>query len=321
MNEGTTEHLPTSTLKISKNLLASKEKPINNTDEELWYKATFDDEPETKNNPETDKDSSSFVCAATLNIEGDEDAPPVAKQFHSESGNTTVISVADGLGGSGARRSETGKTVAYHGSRAAQEAVSSLSESDLNQEILQIKNTIQERLHQKFSSLPKVPESKIKSKLIKDYPTTLSMAILREDKYSKSVKLIWTGDSPIFIFTPEAIYTTATPESGDAPTSSIYRDHYHLDSRELTFDKDTPLMIVVASDGLLKMGVDSIGTAIRFILEHTQNTDPSKISQQMIEHYQQLKSQHAIELDDTTIAITTSGDISKFNDTPIKLIA
>jgi hypothetical protein len=66
----------------------------------------------------------------------------------------------------------------------------------------------------------------------------------------------------------------------------------------------------------------SIGTAIRFILENTQNIDPSKISQQMIDRYQQLKSQHAIELDDTTIAITTSGDISKFNpDTPIKLIA
>ena len=58
MSEEITEHLPASTLKISKNLLASKEKPINNTDKELWHKATFGDEPETKNNPETDKDNS-----------------------------------------------------------------------------------------------------------------------------------------------------------------------------------------------------------------------------------------------------------------------
>ncbi len=322
MSEEITEHLPASTLKISKNLLASKEKPINNTDKELWHKATFGDEPETKNNPETDKDNSFFVCGATLNIEGDEDAPPVAKQFHSESGNISIISVADGMGGSGARRIETGKTTAYHGSRAAQEAVSSLSILDLNQNLPSIKNTIENSFIKTFSVLPKVPESIIKSKLLKDYPTTISAAILKEDNRSKSVKLLWTGDSPIFIFTPDTIYTTATPESGDAPTSSIYRDHYHLDSRELTFDKDTPLMVVVASDGLLKMGRDSIGTAIRFILENTQNIDPSKISQQMIDRYQQLKSQHAIELDDTTIAITTSGDISKFNpDTPIKLIA
>lgn len=274
-----------------------------------------------KNNPETDKDNSSFVCAATLNIDRDEDGPPIAKQFNSELGNNSIISVADGMGGSGARRMETGKTTAYYGSRAAQEVISSLSESDLNQEIFQIKNTIQEKLRQKFSSLPKVPESKIKSKLIKDYPTTLSTAVLREDEYSKSVKLIWTGDSPIFIFTPEAIYTTATPESGDAPTSSVYRDHYHLDSQELTFDKDTPLMVVVASDGLLKMGGDTIGTAIRFILENTKDTDPSQISQKMIDCYQQLKSRHQIELDDTTIALATSGDISKLRaEVPIRFI-
>lgn len=48
MSEGTTEHLPASMLKISKNLLASKENPINNTDKKLWHKATFGDESETK---------------------------------------------------------------------------------------------------------------------------------------------------------------------------------------------------------------------------------------------------------------------------------
>jgi len=315
-------HVPTldntepknSGLKIKDSLIPKKP-----TDEGIWHVPTFAKDPEFQNNPEVNKDNPSFVCATTLNIEGDEDAPPIAKKITE---STSLIFVADGMGGSGARRIETGKTTAYHGSRAAREGISSLSTSDFNQDLSSIKRTVESSFARSFSSLPKVPESIIKSKLIKDYPTTVSTAILTEEKDSKSVKLLWIGDSPIFIFTPEAIYTTATPESGDAPTSSVYRDHYHLDSQELTFKKDTPIMVVVASDGLLKMGLDTIGTAIRFILENTKNIDPSKISQQMIDRYQQLKSQHAIELDDTTIALAISGDISKFHpDIPIKLIS
>lgn len=288
------------------------------TDEDLWRVPTFANEPEIKNNPEINKDNPSFVCAVTLNVEGDEDAPPVAEKITK---STSFIFVADGMGGSGARRIETGKTTAYHGSRAAREGISSLSTSDFNQDLSSVRRTVESSFARSFSSLPKVPESVIKSKLIKDYPTTVSAAILTEEKDSKSVKLLWTGDSPIFIFTPEAIYTTATPESGDAPTSAIYRDHYHLDSQELTFKKDTPIMVVVASDGLLKMGRDSIGTAIRFILESIKNTDPSQIAQKMIDNYQRAKSRGEIELDDTTIALATSGDISKLRpDVPIKLI-
>ncbi len=321
MSEGTTElwHIPTldntepkdDRLKIKNSLRKA-------TDEDLWHVPTFAKDPEVQNNPEVNKDNSSFVCAATLNIEGDEDAPPIAKKITE---STSLIFVADGMGGSGARRIETGKTTAYYGSRAAREGISSLSTSDFNQDLSSIKRTVESSFARSFSSLPKVPESIIKSKLIKDYPTTVSTAVLTEEKDSKSVKLLWTGDSPIFIFTPEAIYTTSTPESGDAPTSSIYRDHYHLDSQELTFKKDTPIMVVATSDGLLKMGGDTIGTAIRFILRNTKDTDPSTISQQMTDYYQQLKSRHQIELDDTTIALATSGDISKLRaEVPVRLI-
>lgn len=313
MDKGMEGILYTPTLKIKDGLIQKKP-----TDNGLWHKATFGDDPETKNNPEVNKDNHSFVCAVILNVENDEDAPPIAKKITE---SISLIFVADGMGGSGARRIETGKTTAYHGSRAAREGISSLSTSDFNQDLSSIKRTVENSFARSFSSLPKVPESIIKSKLIKDYPTTVSTAILREEKDSKSVKLLWTGDSPIFIFTPEAIYTTATPESGDAPTSSVYRDHYHLDSQELVFKKDTPIMVVVASDGLLKMGGDTIGTAIRFILENTKDTDPSQISQKMIDYYQQLKSRHQIELDDTTIALAISGDISKLRaEVPIRLI-
>jgi serine/threonine protein phosphatase PrpC len=311
MSEGTTEfwHIPV--LKIKNSL----RKP---TDENLWHKATFGDDPETKNNPEVIKNESSLVCAAVLNVEKDEDAPPIAKKITE---STSLIFVADGMGGSGARRIETGKTTAYHGSRAAREGISSISTSDFNQDLSSIKRTVESSFARSFSSLPIVPESGLKSKFAREYPTTVSTAILTEEKDSKSVKLLWTGDSPIFIFTPEAIYTTATPESGDAPTSAVYRDHYDLDSQELTFKKDTPIMVVVASDGLLKMGGDTIGTAIRFILRNTKDSDSSTISQQMTDYYQQLKNRHEIELDDTTIALATSGDISKLRpEVPVRLI-
>lgn len=300
-------------LKIKDSLIPKKP-----NEDGLWHVPTFGDSLETKDNPEVNKDNPSFVCAAILNVEKDEDAPPIAKKITE---STSLIFVADGMGGSGARRIETGRTTAYHGSRAAREGISSISISDFNQDLLSIKRTVENSFARSFSSLPIVPESGLKSKFARDYPTTVSTAILTEEKDSKSVKLLWTGDSPIFIFTPEAIYTTATPDSGDAPTSAVYRDHYHLDSQELTFKKDTPIMVVTASDGLLKMGGDTIDTAIRFILENIQNTDPSQISQKMIDRYQQLKSRHQIELDDTTVAIATSGDISKLRaEVPVKLI-
>lgn len=304
-----------SRLKIKGSLISK-----GSAEKKLWHiPPNLDDNPEEiKNNPEVIKDESSFVYAAILNVEKDEDAPPIAKKITE---STSLIFVADGMGGSGARRIETGRTTAYHGSRAAREGISSIPTSDFNQDLPSIKRTVENSFARSFSSLPIVPESGLKSKFARDYPTTVSTAILTEEKDSKSVKLLWTGDSPIFIFTPEAIYTTATPDSGDAPTSAVYRDHYHLDSQELTFKKDTPIMVVTASDGLLKMGGDTIDTAIRFILRNTKDTDPSTISQQMIDYYQQLKSRHQIELDDTTIALATSGDISKLRaEVPVKLI-
>lgn len=320
---------PDSRLKISKSLLTPKEKSISNIDKKIWHIPTLDESSSQENptnivdNSEVKEKTSSFTVAVKIHAEPkNEDADPIAEQFNLESSNISLISVADGMGGSGARLTESGFTTAYHGSRAAHKAISLLSASDLNQDIFSIKNTLKNFFIRSFSNLPKTLESGLKSTLARESPTTLSTAILKEDKESKSVKLLWSGDSPIFIFTPEAIYTTATPESGDAPTSAIYRDHYHLNSQELTFDKNTPLMVVVASDGLLKMGGDSIGSAINFILENTQNTDPSKIPQKMIESYQKAKNRGEIELDDTTIALTISGDISKFHQNiPIKLIS
>lgn len=202
--------------------------------------------------------TSDIAIAATLNTEHDEDGPPLARSFTIEgyAGNLTgtlapkeskkigFAAVADGLGGSGARSVVTevdGKreerTMAYIASRKAQEAAKNVVDKNpqaLTGTLEEIRATLQTALEDSYSSInAEAPTSKIKGRIIKEFPTTFSSAVVQETSAGKKVMLFWAGDSPLFVFTPDNIFTTHTPGAGDVPVDSfISPGNYNLKAKQ-----------------------------------------------------------------------------------------
>ncbi len=291
-----------------------------------------------------------FVVEKVLNVEHDEDGLPIARSLEVDrvrglSGTLArktkigFVSVADGLGGAGSRHvmadidgTRQERTMAYIAARKAQEAARNVV--DANPQILtgtldEVRESLELSIRDSFSTInaEEPPPSPLKSKLLKDYPTTFSSAVVQETEAGKRVMLFWTGDSPLFVFTPDRIYSTYTPGAGDAVMGeeAIHRDHYVLNAQQLDFPPDTPLLVVAASDGVLKLGAQEFELAKEFILEGVKNNPPDEIGEQLRASYQARKELGSIELDDTTIAIVGSmkpGETASLNsESPIQTIA
>jgi serine/threonine protein phosphatase PrpC len=221
------------------------------------------------------------------------------------------------------------RTMAYVAARIVQQAVRNTittNPDNFAKPLDDIRDTLQKSFEKSYSEIKaEAPTSLIRGKMIKEFPTTFSSTVVQETESTKEIMLFWAGDSPIFIFTPEAIFTTFIPGSGDAPVDRcITKGNYELKSKQLSFSKNTPVLVVSASDGILKLNGDSLNSALNFILNNIKNNPLDEISQSLTNQYQQLKQNGDVELDDTTIAITLSlkpEEISKLNTSvPIKTI-
>lgn len=127
--------------------------------------------------------------------------------------NFFAVGVFDGMGGSGAAicKSEFGDnhTKAYVASRIIYEAIRNYLENvkdvrDINSD--GIKNTARGRLEQEKSNYP-TKISGLRSKLVRDYPTTLAIttAIKNEDG-THAVNSYWAGDSRNYLWTTDGFY-------------------------------------------------------------------------------------------------------------------
>lgn len=124
-----------------------------------------------------------------------------------------AVGVFDGMGGSGAAicKSEFGDnhTKAYVASRIIQEAIKNYIENienpkDINPE--NIKSTAKGRLEQEKSNYP-TKASGLRSKLVRDYPTTLAIATaLKNEDETYVVNSYWAGDSRNYLWTQEGFY-------------------------------------------------------------------------------------------------------------------
>ena len=124
-----------------------------------------------------------------------------------------AVGVFDGLGGSGAAicKSEFGDdhTKAYVASRIIREAISNYMENAKDERGINsdgIRSTARERLEQEKSSYP-TKASGLRSKLVRDYPTTLAITTaLKEEEGTHIVNSYWAGDSRNYLWTQEGFF-------------------------------------------------------------------------------------------------------------------
>lgn len=138
-----------------------------------------------------------------------EDSPPLSIVKN----GFCAVGVFDGMGGSGAAicKSEFGDnhTKAYVASRIIFEAISNYMENiedihDINSD--GIKSTAQGRLEQEKSNYP-TKISGLRSKLVRDYPTTLAITtVLKNEDGTHIINSYWAGDSRNYLWTPEGFY-------------------------------------------------------------------------------------------------------------------
>ena len=127
--------------------------------------------------------------------------------------NFCAVGVFDGMGGSGATTcvSEYGNdhTKAYVASRIIKEAISNYLNntepySDINAE--GIWNTAKSRLEQEKSNFP-TKASGLRSKLVRDYPTTLAIVTYEQKENGMSIiNSYWAGDSRNYLWNSEGFY-------------------------------------------------------------------------------------------------------------------
>lgn len=127
--------------------------------------------------------------------------------------NFCAVGVFDGMGGSGAAicKSEFGDehTKAYVASRIILEAINNYMENakdvrDINSD--GIKSTAHGRLEQEKSNYP-TKASGLRSKLVRDYPTTLAITTaLQNEDGTHTVNSYWAGDSRNYLWTPKGFY-------------------------------------------------------------------------------------------------------------------
>ena len=124
-----------------------------------------------------------------------------------------AVGVFDGMGGSGAAlcKSEYGDnhTKAYVASRIIQEAVNAYIDNvkSVNEITSEgIRFTARERLEQEKSNFP-TKASGLRSKLVRDYPTTLAITTANKNEDdTHTVNSYWAGDSRNYLWTLDGFY-------------------------------------------------------------------------------------------------------------------
>ena len=134
-----------------------------------------------------------------------EDSDPIL--FSTES--SAITGVFDGMGGSGASlcNSEFGEshTKAYVSSRIIRNAIFNHlnNQKDIDSEIL--KEICQNRLEAEKQKYPSA-KSILRSKLVRDYPTTLALAIAKECYNDIEINSYWAGDSRNYLWMKDGFY-------------------------------------------------------------------------------------------------------------------
>jgi serine/threonine protein phosphatase PrpC len=266
------------------------------------------------------KFQSNFQVDSVLQLVKKEDGVPLAKEFEvmdkGEKVRIKVNSVTDGVGGTGCSQRYVQEyddylTEAHLGANEIQRILEYYLENHQSfflQSAEQMKIQLDERLKGILQDLDRRYPLRIEKHTTPHYfQTTFSMGIIQERTNSKSVQMLWAGDSPIIIITPEDIMTnTNCDKSLDTPLSNCLSNRYvNLNQHTLITRPDKPMVMIACSDGMVKFrGVDSqVRTLVSGVLHSLRN---SKTREEFSEKIYSFFSDMPKWEDDTTISISTS---------------
>lgn len=194
-----------------------------------------------------------------------EDAPPLLI----EKGNASAVGVFDGMGGAGATICSSsscgdGYTQAYVSSRIVCSSMDTFLQNHLPTDDVvaeDMKAVIKRKLREeKESFIPKTTSS-LRSKLVREYPTTLAIVTLREYEKTYQVDSYWAGDSHCYLWTKQGFYQISRDdlEKGNDPMENLHNDspisNCICADRDFTIHhnpiklKKEPLIILCATDG------------------------------------------------------------------------
>ncbi len=194
-----------------------------------------------------------------------EDAPPllIAK------GNSCAVGVFDGMGGAGAKICDSSSfgedhTQAYVSSRIVCSSVDTFLQNHLptdDVETEDMKTVIKRKLlEERDKFAPKVTSS-LRSKLVREYPTTMAVITLQEYDKSYQIDCYWAGDSHCYLWTKNGFFQISRDdlEDNNDPMENLHNDspisNCICADRDFTIHHNPieigiePIVILCATDG------------------------------------------------------------------------
>lgn len=198
-------------------------------------------------------------------VEHGEDAPPllIAK------GNSYAVGVFDGMGGAGAKICDmssvgAGYTQAYISSRIVCSSMDTFLHNHLPTDDVTVeamKEVIKRKLHEEKETFEPKAISSLRSKLVREYPTTMAIVTLQEyDKLCK-IDCFWAGDSHCYLWTKKGFFQISRDdlEDDNDPMENLHNDSpisncicadrdFTIHHNSIELEKE-PIIILCATDG------------------------------------------------------------------------
>ena len=201
----------------------------------------------------------------TEKIEGHgEDAPPLLIN----KGKACAVGVFDGMGGAGAATCDSslgdGFTKAYVASRLVAHSMDLFLNNHLPTDDVLVEDmeaVIKNKLQEEKEAFPPKVTSSLRSKLVRDYPTTLAIVTLQEYDKSFQIDSYWAGDSHCYLWTKDGFFQISKDdlEENNDPMENLHNDSpisncvcadrdFVIHHKLIKLTKE-PIVILCATDG------------------------------------------------------------------------
>ena len=194
-----------------------------------------------------------------------EDAPPLLIDLK----NYCAVGVFDGLGGAGATICNSsfgeGHTHAYVSSRIVRDAMdiffhNHLPTNDVTAE--DMKDVLRRKLKEEKETYPPKVMSSLRSKLVREYPTTLAIVTLQTLENNYQIDSYWAGDSHCYLWTKDGFFQISEDdlEYNNDPMENLHNDSpisncicadrdFCIHHKNIELLSKDPVIILCATDG------------------------------------------------------------------------